>query len=265
MVGNMRRNLQLLVALWKANLQSAMEYRAAFLTQVVFMMLNNLAYFMFWVLYFNKFNAVRGWNLQDMMLLFGIAATAWGIAAYFFGNFTTLSEIITLGRLDYYLSLPRPVLLHTLASRSLGSGMGDLIYGLGSYILSGYLTPDGFLRYLVGVTVAVSIFLSFLTLVQSLSFWLGNTTAISQLALNALLTFSLYPGSLFEGAAKFILLTIIPASLIGSLPAEFVKSFSWGALLQLLVSAVLLVLFSIWVFYRGLKRYESGSIMQAEI
>jgi len=220
---------------------------------------------MFWVLYFNKFNAVRGWNLQDMMLLFGIAATAWGIAAYFFGNFTTLLEIITLGRLDYYLSLPRPVLLHTLASRSLGSGMGDLICGLGSYILSGYLTPDGFLRYLVGVTVAVSIFLSFLTLVQSLSFWMGNTTAISQLALNALLTFSLYPGSLFEGAAKFILLTIIPASLIGSLPAEFVKSFSWGALLQLLVSAVLLVLFSIWVFYRGLKRYESGSIMQAEI
>ena len=72
----MKRHLQLLAALWKANLQSAMEYRAAFLTQVVFMMLNNLAYFMFWVLYFNKFNAVRGWNLQDMMLLFGIAATA---------------------------------------------------------------------------------------------------------------------------------------------------------------------------------------------
>ena len=157
------------------------------------------------------------------------------------------------------------MLLQTLASRSLGSGMGDLIYGLGSYILSGYLTADGFLRYLVGVTVAVSIFLSFLTLAQSLSFWMGNTTAISQLALNALLTFSLYPGSLFEGAAKFILLTIIPASLIGSLPAEFVKSFSWDALLQLLVSAVLLVLFSIWVFYRGLKRYESGSVMQAEI
>lgn len=260
-----KQNFQLLVALWKANLQSAMEYRAAFLTQVVFMMLNNLAYFMFWVLYFNKFNAVRGWNLQDMMLLFGIAATAWGIAAYFFGNFTTLSEIITLGRLDYYLSLPRPVLLHALASRSLGSGMGDLIYGLGSYILSGYLTPGGFLRYLVSVTVAVSIFLSFLTLVQSLSFWMGNTTAISQLALNALLTFSLYPGSLFEGAAKFILLTVIPASLIGSLPAEFVKSFSWGALLQLLASAILLALFSIWVFYRGLKRYESGSVMQAEI
>jgi ABC-2 type transport system permease protein len=259
------RNLQLLSALWKANLQSAMEYRAAFLTQVVFMMLNNLAYFMFWVLYFDKFNSVRGWSLQDMMLLFGVAATAWGIAAYFFGNFTTLSEIISLGRLDYYLSLPRPVLLHALASRSLGSGMGDLIYGVGSYFLSGYVSFDGFLRFLVGVAVGVAVFLSFLTLVQSLTFWLGNTTAISQLALNALLTFSLYPRSLFDGAAKFILLTIIPASLIGSMPAEFVKSFSWPVLLELLGSAALLVVFSVWVFERGLKRYESGNSMQAEV
>ena len=121
------------------------------------------------------------------------------------------------------------------------------------------------IRLGIPVAATIVIFLSFLTLVQSLSFWLGNTTAISQLALSALLTFSLYPGSLFEGAAKFILLTIIPASLIGSLPAEFVKSFSWGTLLQLLASAVLLMLFSIWVFYRGLKRYESGSVMQAEI
>ncbi len=261
----MRRHLQLLFALWKANLQSAMEYRAAFITQVVFMMLNNLAYFMFWALYFDKFKQVRGWTLQDMLLLFGIAATSWGIAAYFFGNFTTLSEIIAQGRLDYYLSLPRPVLLHTLASRSIGSGMGDLIYGLGSYLLSGYLSPDGFLRYLIGVFSGVAIFIAFLTIVQSLSFWLGNTTAISQLALNALLTYSLYPRSLFDGAAKLILLTILPAALIGSVPAEFVKVFSWPVLLQILGSSAILLALSVWIFYRGLKRYESGSGMQVEI
>jgi hypothetical protein len=30
-------------------------------------------------------------------------------------------------------------------------------------------------------------------------------------------------------------------------------------------SAAPLTAFSVWVFYRGLKRYESGSSMQAEI
>ncbi|HAX69989.1 MAG TPA: hypothetical protein DCY14_10305, partial [Anaerolineae bacterium] len=68
------KNIKFLFALWKANLQAALEFRAAFLTQIIFMMINNGAYFMFWFLYFDKFKNVRGWTLQDMMLLYGIAA-----------------------------------------------------------------------------------------------------------------------------------------------------------------------------------------------
>src|SRR5690606_29041938 len=127
------RHIKLLLALWQANIQAAMEFRAAFFTQVIFMMINNGVYFIFWVLYFDKFNEVRGWDIHSMMLLFGVTATAWGIGAFFFGNFITLAEVIVQGRLDYYLSLPRPVLLHALASKSIGSGMGDILYGIGSF------------------------------------------------------------------------------------------------------------------------------------
>jgi ABC-type uncharacterized transport system permease subunit len=38
---DVRRELSFLLALWKANLIAAMEYRAAFLTQVVGMILND--------------------------------------------------------------------------------------------------------------------------------------------------------------------------------------------------------------------------------
>lgn len=259
------KTLNFLFALWKANLQAAMEFRAAFLTQVVFMIVNNGAYFVFWILYFDKFNNVRGWTLNDMMLLFGIAATAWGAAAYFFGHFTTLGEVIAQGRLDYYLSLPRPVLLHVLASKSIGSGMGDVIYGLGSFILSGYLTWDGFLRYILGVTVGVCIFISFLTIIQSLSFWFGNTAALSQIALSAVLTFSLYPSALFNASTKFILLTILPAALVGNVPAEFVRSFTWANLFQLLGGAILFLFLALSIFRSGLRRYESGSGIQVEV
>ena len=259
------KNLRFLFALWKANLQAAMEFRAAFFTQIVFMILNNAGYFVFWILYFDKFENVRGWTVNDMMLLFGIAATAWGTAAYFFGNFTTLAEIIAQGRLDYYLSLPKPVLLHVLASRSIGSGMGDVLYGFASFALSGYFTWDGVLRYVLGVFAGVCIFISFLTIIQSLSFWIGNTVALSQVGLSALLTFSLYPSALFNTTTKFILLTIIPAALVGNVPAEFVRSFSWASLLQITAGALIFFFFAMTLFKSGLRRYESGSSIQVEV
>ena len=258
-------NLKFLFALWKANLQAAMEFRAAFLTQVIFMVINNGAYFMFWVLYFDKFQNVRGWTVNDMMLLFGISATAWGLAAFFFGHFTTLGEVIAQGRLDYYLSLPKPVLLHVLASKSIGSGIGDVLYGVASFMVSGYLTWDGFLRYVLGVLAGVCIFISFLTIIQSLSFWLGNTAALSQIALSALLTFSLYPSALFNASTKFVLLTIIPAALVGTVPAEFVRSFTWQSLLQILAGSLLFLFFAVTIFRSGLRRYESGSGIQVEV
>ncbi len=259
------RHVKLLLALWQANLQASMEFRAAFITQVVFMMINNGVYFIFWFLYFDKFKEVRGWNINDMLLLFGIAATSWGIASFFFGNFITLAEVIVQGRLDYYLSLPRPVLLHVLASKSIGSGMGDLIYGVGSFALSGYFTPDGFLRYLIGSFAGVCIFIGFLVIVQSLSFWLGNAVALSQFALSALLTFSLYPSALFDATTKFVLLTLLPAALIGTVPAEFVRDFSWQSLVELISGALIFLSLSVFIFKLGLRRYESGSAIQVEV
>ena len=259
------KQIKFLLALWQANLQAAMEFRAAFFTQVTFMMINNAVLFVFWFLYFDKFKEVRGWTLNDMLLLFAVTASAWGIGAYFFGNFITLAEVIVQGRLDYYLSLPRPVLLHVLASKSVGSGMGDLLYGIGSFILAGYLTPEGILRYLIGVFAGVCIFIGFLVIVQSLSFWLGNTIALSQFALNAVLTFSLYPSALFDTTTKFVLLTLVPAALIGTVPSEFVRDFTCVRLFQIVSGAVIFLLLSLFVFYRGLRRYESGSAIQVEV
>ncbi|MBN2386255.1 MAG: ABC-2 family transporter protein [Anaerolineales bacterium] len=259
------RELKFLLAVWKTNIASAMEYRAAFIAQMLGMILNNAVYFIFWVIFFDRFRDVRGWELSDMFLVFGVAASAFGLAAFLFGNAFYLSEIIARGRLDYYLSLPRPILLHTVASRSISSGLGDFTYGILSYLASGYCTWDGFGRFLCGVVLACMAFTSFMIIVHSLTFWLGNAAGFAGLALNAMVTFALYPVTLFEGFSKLILFTIVPAALMGALPAEFVRAFSWGALGKLFLGALLLLGLAVLVFHRGLRRYESGSAIQVEV
>ncbi len=257
--------LKFLLALWKANLQSVMEYRASFLTQMLGMILNNSIYFLVWVIFFERFDNVNGWGIGDMYVTFGIAASAFGLVSLLFGNTFNLGDIITRGRLDYYLSLPKPVLLHALASRSTASGLGDFAYGYLSLAASGLMTPQSALRFTLATLLAAVVFASFLILVQSLAFWMGSSNSLVNIATNAMITFAIYPITLFDNTAKVILFTLIPAALMGALPASFTISFQWQTLGQLFLGAVLFLGLAILVFQAGLRRYESGSGIQVEV
>lgn len=259
------RELKFLLSLWKTNLASAMEYRVAFISQTIGMILNDGVYFIVWILFFGYFKNINGWQLSDMFIVFGVAASAFGLAGMFFGNTFNLSEIIARGRLDYYLSLPRPVLLHVLASRTIPSGFGDFLYGFLSYIASGYFSADGLLRFVTGILLAAAVFIAFLILVQSLTFWLGTGGVFTTLAVNAMVTFALYPITIFNNAAKVLLFLVIPAAFMGALPAGFVKDFSWPALGWMVLGACGFLALAIAVFHLGLRRYESGSAIQVEV
>lgn len=265
----MRANLSFLLTLWKTNLLSAMEYRAAFLAQVLGMMLNNAFYFVFWVIFFERFEEINGWSLVDMFLLFGIVAVAFGAGTYLFGNALHLSGIIANGELDYYLSLPKPVLLHALASRSVASSAGDFLYGLLSFsvavVVTGSFSAGMLARFLLACVAAIAVVVGFLVLVQSLAFWLGNASLLTNNAVNAIITFAIYPITLFDGTAKLLLFTVIPAAFVGALPAEFVRAFDWSSLGLLLLGATFFLGTAIAVFYRGLRRYESGSAIQVRM
>ena len=259
------RELKFLFAVWQANLQSIMEYRVAFLTQVIGMMLNNFIYFAIWIIFFDRFKEVRGWGISDMYITYGVLASAFGLVALLFGNAFNLSEIINNGRLDYYLSLPRPVLLHTVASRTIASGMGDFTYGFLSFAVSGQFSWDGLLRFVLATLLAAVVFASFLILLQSLAFWMGVITNMTSLAINAMITFGIYPITLFDNYAKLILFTVIPAAFVGAVPAEFIRAFSWQSLAELLAGAVIFLTIAVTIFRLGLRRYESGSAIQVEV
>ncbi len=261
----MIKEFRFLLSLWKTNLASVMEYRVAFISQSIGMILNDGVYFVIWIIFFDRFKDIRGWGLTDMFIVFGVSASAFGLAGLLFGNAFNLADIIVKGRLDYYLSLPRPTLLHVLASRTVPSSAGDFLYGFISFLASGQFSPIGLTRFLLAVILATIIFASFLVLIQSLAFWMGSGGNFTALAVNAMVTFALYPITLFDQTARFLLFTIVPAAFMGAVPAAFVRDFSWTLLGQMgLASAVFLGL-AILLFQFGLRRYESGSAFQVEV
>jgi len=259
------RELKFLIALWKTNLAAAMEYRAAFISQSIGMVLNDAVYFAVWIIFFNRFPSISGWQLTDMFLVFGISASAFGLAGLLFGNAFNMGDIIVSGRLDYYLSLPRLTLLHVLASRVIPSSFGDFLYGFISYFASGQFSLVGLGRFILSVALATTVFVAFLVLVQSLAFWLGTGGVFTNMAINAMITFAIYPITLFNQTAKVILFLVVPAAFMGAVPAGFVKNFSWSTLGLMLLGAAGFLALAILIFYAGLRRYGSGSAIQTEV
>ena len=69
-----------------ANLQVALEYRAAFWAQVFAMMLNDAMWLTFWGLFFASFQEVRGYQFADVVLLWAFVAFSFGLSTAIFGG-----------------------------------------------------------------------------------------------------------------------------------------------------------------------------------
>ena len=144
----------------RLNLASLMEYRASFLTQAIGMFINNGIYFVFWLLFFDRFSEIRGYQIEQIYLLFAIVALGWGIAFTLAGNANRMAELIAQGRLDYYLTLPRPVLPHLLFSSMNAFAIGDLTFGVIAFMFAGRFDVLSILLFLVSSSLAAVIFVT---------------------------------------------------------------------------------------------------------
>ncbi|MFZ5916741.1 MAG: ABC transporter permease [Chloroflexota bacterium] len=243
------------------NLMSAMAYRGAFLLQVFGMILNDAMLLFFWWVLFDQLPSLRGWNLTQVMILYGVVAFGFGLATVVCGNAFQVARIVVRGELDYYLALPAEPLTHLLVSRMSLPAWGDVFFGLLVFLVAAPERWTSLPLFLLLGLIAALIFVSFSVLVGSLAFWLGNADSLAGQAINAVLTFSLYPAEIFPGTVRWVLYTLIPAALVGSLPAALLSAFHWGRLAALLAFTAIIALAAWGVFRLGLRRYESGNLV----
>jgi ABC-2 type transport system permease protein len=246
---------------WKVNWQGAMEFRASFLTQMVTMMLNNGVWIAFWGIYFTKFPVVNGWELRDILILWGISAGGFGWVAALFGNVLRMAPMIATGQVDFYLTMPKNVLLHMLISRMSFSAWGDYLFSWIMFIAAGGLSITLFFQYLFAQFMVGVLFLSIFIIAQSLSFYFGNAEGLAQQIFIAMITFSTYPIDIFHGMTRVLLFVVLPAGFVSTLPIAFFKNFSWLFLGQMLLIIIFFLALAIFAFYRGLRKYESGNMI----
>jgi ABC-2 type transport system permease protein len=261
MFTEVKRAIRFVLQYLSANLQSAMEYRGAFLSQIVFMFINNCMLLFFWWVLFTRIESLNGWSFRHILLLYATASGAYACQALLFGGSFSLSRTIAEGRLDFYLALPKPVLLHVLISRSSASAWGDLAFALAIFMPVSSPTPGMTLGFLILIFTGGVVMTGFAVLAHSLSFWLGHSERLAGQLTEALLSFSLYPEGVFSVPTRFVLYTIIPAGFVSYLPVKILDEFTLAHMTLLLAFALSLCVLARFIFYRGLKRYESGTLV----
>ena len=241
------------------SVRSAMAERGAFIMRALLMAVNNAIFFTFWIVLLSRVPRIRGYELGDIAVLYGIVAVAHGLAVFLAGGMSYLARTIADGELDALLAQPKPTLLYALGLRSQPSGLGDVVSGLVMLGLSGRVGIVGIPLIVVAGIAAAATLVATAVLMHSIAFWLGRTETASRQLYEATLLFSLYPDTLFGGPMRWVLFTVVPAGFVGYLPADLIRAPTLGAAMTLVLGVSAYIALAMWVFRRGLRSYASGS------
>jgi ABC-2 type transport system permease protein len=248
-----------LLATTRGAMAEAWANRSAFWTQAMIMVLNDLAWIAFWLLFFHRVGTVRGWDSTSVLMLLAIITTSAGLVLGVFANARSIGRLVAGGELDAALALPVATLPYLLVRRVNATNIGDVLFGIGLFGFACHPTPERVLLFVLGTASAAVLLIGFLVMTGSSAFFAGRDD-VGELSFQAMLLLSSYPVDVFGGAAKLLLYTVLPAAFVSSVPAKQVESFHpLTALLTVGVAALFAV--GGWVTFRlGLRRYTSGAV-----
>lgn len=254
--------LQLTWLIKKHSIQSAMEYKFSFVSQIVGMFVNDLLLIQIWTIFFARFPAINGWQFQDTAEVMAITITSFSVVFILAPGVNRLAENITKGNLDYYLAFPQNVLWHISVVGLEMSPIGDLLCGITMFFIYVPFTVTNFVLFAIATITSAMMLFGIILVYHSLTFYVGKFEEAADQGQQAVMSTSMYPQNVFNGVLKILLMTVIPAFFVNTLPQRILANFSWYDLGWLLTVSILVNIIGILLFHYGLKRYESGNMFQ---
>ena len=248
----------------KYALQREMLNKFTFISNILFMILNNACFIVQWIILYSLKEEVGGYSLKQILLLWGIAASTYGFSHFFFKEAFNLTETINTGKLDAYLIQPKNVLISCITSGVEVSAIGDILYGIIMLILYGLSFKNVLLFLLFSILGGLTV-TSIAVISGSLSFWFGKIEIVSNTINSLMVNFATYPEGIFKGIIKILFYTIIPIGYVNFMPIEVITEYNLVNFTIIVISTLFFISFSFIIFYRGLKKYNSSNLMNVRM
>lgn len=258
-------HLRLLGAYMRVNWRSALEYRANFIVETALSVVEVGMYLFYWKLFFTISNGPPGIRFEQLAALVAFNHIIYGIADTLTGNHVwDTGEMIVRGQLDIFLVQPKSAVYQIFFSGAQPARAIQIVSGAILFFWFVDPTPQNTLLFLFGLAVGASVFVSWVVIIQSLVFHLGNVMVVYKL-LSIILHFAKKPATIFSATIRFILYSIIPAAYMGSVQAGMIYHPTRTWMLFLSAVAIASPFIAAAIFRFGMKRYESGNLIGARV
>ena len=256
------RSLKLAFKNIKMNFMNAKELKGAFITSIIGMCINNVAFVILWYNFGKIVGNINGWEPFDIFGLYAFSATSFGLVCSIFSGIYNIPQYISTGNFDKYLITPKNTLLKVATSAISTSAIGDFVFGiicLAMFSIVAKLSAIQILMSIFLIIIASVVFFAFSLICMSISFYLMEGENVSQGVYGMFVSASLYHGGAFTGVLKAIFVFIIPSLLLGAIPVEIIKNLTLYNVLFIIALTIIWLLLGVVFFYKSLSKYESNN------
>ncbi len=259
--------LRLLGLFMRTSFQEEAAYRANFILNLMYSLLNLGTGVLGVAVLFNQIQTVNGWDFNGTLALLGVYLIAGALRSLVIGpsldSLAGMDGDVWSGRLDF--TLIRPVDTQFLASFrkwrlfslfDLALGLGVL--GIALARLGASLPLDHWLLFLAGLTAGAAILYAILLAFTALVFW--GPGVLFTWVFNGVFQMARYPLGLYPGWLRLLLTWVIPVGIITTVPAGVLTGVTSTRMLGGMVFfAVVSINAASALFRFGLRHYKSAS------
>ncbi len=261
----MLKELKLYPKYVSMSLRSSLSYKADAILQILSFAVTEAVSLATIYLIVGTVPSVGIWSFEALAMLCGFTLIPKGIDHMFFDDLWILAYwAVRLGELDPYLTRPVNPLFQFVAKTFKWAGSGELVVGI---VIMAIFAPQcavmwtasGIIGIIVCAFLGIFVFTGIKLIFASLAFWVKSSGVILNTVYN-FCNYAKYPLKYMGKAFLSIMLYVVPFGLFLYKPMECLitgENIWWSALWSA-VAAVALVALGLFIWHRGLRRYESA-------
>lgn len=252
----------------RSRIEGQMQYRASFALQIAGNFVINFAELFALVIMFQHFHHLGGWSVREVIFLYGLSATMFGLAQMLGSGLDNFPAQMRLGEFDRILTRPLSAFIQASVSDFSLRYAGQLLQGLlllayAVVALGVHWTAAKLLLLGLSILSGVAVFISLFAIQAILCFWTVESTE----AVNAF-TYGgsdlvQYPLNIFDRWLRRLFLWLIPIGFVSYFPAvailgkEDPLGFPAWTGFAAPVAAGLFALVTGWLWGFGVRHYRS--------